>query len=166
MEVGGGWWRVGGGSVEVGAGRWGSVEVGRGRWRFFLTFFYSESKAQSPKKPVTAKKNTSLHQQPRVTRRRQHIVQKKRSRGVDIPEKANTDDSDEDYDPEDDHTEEEKKAIQNNRDLPHRRAKNKQHKEHISADVGSPHEDSLDDVEQAPAAGFGWKGNFYFLMYT
>ena len=162
MEVGGGWWR----SVEVGVGRWGSVEISRGRWRFFLTFVYSESKAQSPKKPVTAKKSTSLHQQPRVTRRRRHIVQKKRSRGVDISEKANTDDSNEDYNSEDDNTEEEKKAKQNNRDLPHRRAKNKQHKEHISDDVGSPHKDLPDDVKQAPAAGFGWKGKFYFLIYT
>ena len=93
-----------------------------------------------------------------------YCAKKKRSRGVDISKRSNTDDSDEDYDPEDDNTEEEKKAKQNNRDLPHRRAKNKQHKEHISADVGSPHEDSPDDVEQAPA-GFGWKGNFYFLMY-
>ena len=86
-----------------------------------------------------------------------------------IPEKKETDDSDEDYNPEDDNTEEEEKKEEeeeDNKDLPTRQKKNCLHKEHIAEDDGSAHEhESPDSAEETPTEGFGWKDKLHFSIF-
>ena len=87
-----------------------------------------------------------------------------------IPEEKETDDSDENYNPENDDIEEEKteeeEEEEDNKDLPTRQKKKHLHKEHIAEDDKSAHKhESPNSAEETPTKGFGWKGKLHFSIF-